>query len=127
MKHILSIHVHDVTTASEFDAMIELLQSYKAKIAVTDPAPGHPELPLMVGEPDDEGDLRWCVAGELDEPVRAAAQMGKTHALAEWARWVADGMPRKNRSGSDPFGADPLKVSMDDAPPVTQPEIGTRS
>jgi hypothetical protein len=36
-----------------------------------DPAPGHPELPLVTCTTEDDGDLRWCVAGELDDPAAA--------------------------------------------------------
>ncbi len=46
MKHLLSIHVYDSTTPSEFDALIELLAGMKSRHAATDPAPGHPEFPL---------------------------------------------------------------------------------
>jgi len=121
----ITVEIPDAHAGDLFQFLASL--SARPVEASTDPAPGHPELPLMLGTPDDEGDLRWSVAGELEEPVRAATQTGRTHALAEWARWVADGMPRKNRSGPDPLAADPLKVAMDDVPPVTQPEIGTRS
>ena len=88
MKHLLSIHVYDSTTPSEFDALIELLAGMKSRHAIPDPAPGHPELPLP-GMP---------VAASL---TGLAIQAGKPQTVQAWCE-------------SRIAAADPLKVAMDD-------------
>jgi hypothetical protein len=86
VKHLLSIHVYDSTTPSEFDALIELLAGMKSRHAATDPAPGHPELPLPAS-----------LTGLVNQPAK------KFHFLDE----TDTRLPKI-------AAADPLKVAMDD-------------
>ena len=82
----LTIEIPDAHAGAVLEYVAGLLAKTQPVEATTDPAPGHPELPLMAGDPEDEGNIHWAPVEALDEGLhRAATQMGKTETLSEWA------------------------------------------
>jgi hypothetical protein len=65
----LTIEIPDARTGDVLQFLAGLIPATVE--ATADPAPGHPELPLVTCATEDDGDLRWCVAGELDDPTAA--------------------------------------------------------
>jgi hypothetical protein len=65
----LTIEIPDARTGDVLQFLAGLIPATVE--ATADPAPGHPELPLVTCATEDDGDLRWCVAGELDDPAAA--------------------------------------------------------
>jgi hypothetical protein len=116
MKHLLSIHVYDSTTPSEFDALIELLAGMKSRHAATDPAPGHPELPLPAS-----------LTGLVNQPAKKFHFLDETDTRLPIPRHVTTechkcggGTGQEDpcvcgvRHAATIAAADPLKVAMDD-------------
>lgn len=79
----LTLHIDD----NHAPLLIQLLGTLLAKSSPVegneDPAPGHPELPL---QDTDEADLRWGVAGELDEEEPARVDDPVEPKLADLVR-----------------------------------------
>jgi hypothetical protein len=63
----ITLNIDDGHAPVFIQLLAELIAKASPVEAPADPAPGHPELPL-----EDEGDLRWCLAGELDNPTTVA-------------------------------------------------------
>lgn len=102
----LTIEIPDAHTGDVLTFVAALLAKSTAVEAPADPAPGHPELPLMAGDIDEEGDIRWGVVGDLKDTPEAAP-------------------PLKNPSG--PImgidAADPIRVAAEDPVEDTRPRL----
>jgi len=71
--------------AKKLDSRLTRMEMHFGLAVDTDPAIGHPELPLAEAD-DDEADIRWAPVEQSDDAVLAAAvQCGKTQSLEAWA------------------------------------------